>query len=92
MIGTSTVRVRPDVMARRLGDAIVLVHLQTNRIYELNATGARIWELLESGRTIDQVTDDLRLEFDTDNVDVRHEIDRLIDGVRAEGLIDVVGG
>jgi len=92
MTGTATLRVRPDVLARRLGDAVVLVHLHTNRIYELNTTGARIWELLQEGRTIDQVTNDLREEFETNDVDLRTEIDRLIDGVRTEGLADVVGG
>jgi hypothetical protein len=32
-----------DVVARRLKDEIVLVHLRTNRIYSLNRTGARFW-------------------------------------------------
>jgi len=32
-----------DVVARRLEDEIVLVHLQKNRIYSLNRTGARFW-------------------------------------------------
>jgi hypothetical protein len=91
MTGTATLRVRPDVLARRLGDAIVLVHLHTNRIYELNATGARIFELLREGRTIDQVVQELREEFDANDVDLRGEIDRLIEGVRTEGLADVVG-
>jgi hypothetical protein len=36
----------PNVVARRLDDATVLVHLDTSRIFTLNPTGARIWELL----------------------------------------------
>ena len=32
-----------------VGDEVVLVHLRTNRIYTLNRTGARFWELLEDG-------------------------------------------
>ena len=30
-------------------DEVVLVNLQTNRIFALNPTGARFWELLEGG-------------------------------------------
>ncbi len=36
----------PNVVARRLDDATVLVHLDTSRIFTLNPTGGRIWELL----------------------------------------------
>jgi len=36
----------PEVLARRLPGGAVLVHMRTNRIFELNETGARIWELL----------------------------------------------
>ena len=39
----------PDVVARRVDDEVVLVNLQTNRIFALNSTGARFWELLEGG-------------------------------------------
>ena len=39
----------PDVVSRRLGDDTVLVHLKTNRIFALNPTGARFWELLLEG-------------------------------------------
>ncbi len=44
-------RCSPDVTARRLGENIVLVHLGTDRIYELNPTAARIWELIQTGET-----------------------------------------
>lgn len=41
--------VDPDVVAERLGDDLVLVHLKTNKIYELNSTATRIFELAKAG-------------------------------------------
>src|SRR5688500_12327182 len=51
-----------QVVSSRLGDAGVLVHLQTNRIFEVNATGVRIWELAGEGRTIGEIEGTLRGE------------------------------
>src|SRR5215510_5014894 len=48
-------RPNPDVIAKRLDDAAVLVHLGTNRIFELNGTGMRVWELLGQGLGVDGI-------------------------------------
>lgn len=86
------VRPKPDVIARRLGSSVVLVDLQTNRIYELNQTGARIWELVVEGHDLEAIETTLQAEFDTAAVNVRDEIARVLRDVRAEGLIDVDDG
>ena len=91
-VTTQTVRPHADVVARRMGDAVVLIHLGTNRIYELNATGARIWELLVEGRSVEEIEKTLSTEFEAGGVDLGAEIARLIDLVRTEKLVDVGHG
>ena len=59
-------QVNPDVVARRLDDEVVLVHLRTNEIYRLNFTGARFWELLGEGLELDEVKRSLESEFEVD--------------------------
>ena len=46
-------RPRADVVARRMGRTGVLVDLRSSRIFELNNTAARVWELLGSSQTPD---------------------------------------
>jgi hypothetical protein len=75
-----------------MGNAVVLIHLGTNRIYELNATGARIWELLVEGRSVEEIEKTLSTEFEAAGVDLGAEIARLIDLVRTEKLVDVGHG
>jgi hypothetical protein len=85
--GSETVRPAQDVVAQRLGDSAVIVRLTTNRIYELNATGRRIWELMRDGATRDGMLARLVEEFDVQPDAVGCELDELLDALRAEGLI-----
>jgi len=84
---TKTLLVDPDVVARKLDDETVLVQMRTNRIFTLNATGTRIWELIESGCDEGSLVDRLRAEFDASEAKLREEVETLLDSLRAEGLI-----
>ena len=78
----------PDVVSRRLEDDVVLVNLRTNRIYALNNTGARFWELLAQGNERDAIEAQLRLEFDVSSEQLSDEVDQLVDALLRAGLID----
>ena len=77
-----------DIVGRRLGDSTVLIRLHTNRIYELNATGARIWELIVEGVPLRQVVATLQREFDVDAGTAAEAVDELVVTLRREGLIE----
>ena len=77
----------PQVVSSRLGDAGVLVHLQTNRIFEVNATGLRIWELAAGGRTLTEIEAVLRAEFDVEPERLRKELLVLVEELAREGLV-----
>ena len=76
-----------QVVSSRLGDAGVLVHLQTNRIFELNATGVRIWELLGEGQGLAEIEGTLQGEFAADREALRAEVLALIEELSREGLV-----
>ncbi len=59
-------QLHPEVVARRLGDSVVLVNLTSNEIYELNKTGARALELIQDGLGRDELLVRLSAEFDGD--------------------------
>ena len=77
----------PDVVFKRLDDRMVLVHLGTNQIFELNDTGARVWELLQEGLATDSLFDRLTDEFEVDSTTLREEIASLLTELADEGLI-----
>ncbi len=73
-----TFRPNPDVVAQRVGADVVLVHLQTNRIYELNRTGARLWELIQAGHDREQIQQLLLREFDVEESQLSLAIDAFV--------------
>lgn len=81
-----TFTANPDVVFKRLEDRMVLVHLTTNQIFELNSTGARVWELLQDGITGDALFDRLNAEFAVDSETLRREVETLLSELIAAGL------
>jgi hypothetical protein len=79
-----------DVVGQRLGDEVVLVSLQTNRIFELNRTGARFWELLQSESDRGRIEQRLLEEFEVSEEDLSAEVDQLIKNLTDEELIRVL--
>jgi hypothetical protein len=81
------VRPDPDVVAQNVGGETVLVHLQSNKIFALNATGARFWELLNEGLPKHAIVDRMLSEFDVDEGTLRTEIDALVSALAREDLV-----
>ena len=77
----------PDVVSRQVGDEVVLVHLQTNRIFALSPTGARFWELLSDGRSRPEIEEQFLEEYDVSREQVSAEIDDLVETLQGEGLV-----
>ena len=85
----SAIRPNPDVIAQRMEAKMVLLHLRTNRFYELNGTAARIWELLVEGYDLDQIQDQMFIEFEVDPEQLASQLGDLIDSLKSEELVEV---
>lgn len=82
-------RPNDDVVARVLGDGAVLVHLPSSRIFELNATGARVWQLIRSGISdADEITRRVTVGYDVAPEAAAREVRALLDRLVAEGLVE----
>lgn len=77
----------PDVVARRVGDEVVLVQLHTNKIYALNRTGARFWELISAGSSVDETLSTLLDEFDVSPAQLEKEVTNLVSALAEQDLI-----
>jgi hypothetical protein len=80
-------QLHPEIVTRRLGDSVVLVNLSNNEIYELNPTGARALELIQTGAGRDQLVDQLAAEFAADRSTISGDVDRLVSELEQAGLI-----
>ena len=87
-MSNGVLRQSPDVVSNRLGEGGVLVDLRTNRIFELNATGMRAWELIAECHDMPDIARRLQDEFAGDPDLVFAELQRLMADLAREGLID----
>jgi len=83
------VRLTPnsDVLTERLGDEVAVLNLKTNRFLLLNSTGARLWELLQSGLDLSSIEEQLLDEFEVDPEEFAADVKRMLQSLKDEQLI-----
>lgn len=86
-MANATPHPHPDVVWRRVGEEAVVVNLRTNRIYSLNRTGARLWELISAGNDREAAEAALIEEFDVEEGELRNEVAAVLEELTEEGLI-----
>lgn len=79
-----------EVVGQKLGDETVLVHLKTNRIFELSRTGGRFWDLLQSENDRTQIQTQMLSEFDVSEQELTDEVDGLISSLAQEDLVRIL--
>jgi hypothetical protein len=80
-------RPNPEVIAKRLEHTSVLVHLATNKIFELNETGTRVWELLGHDLDINTIIRHLIDEFEVEEMRAADEVKNLLAQLKTAGLL-----
>ena len=70
------------------GDAVIL-NLSDGVYYELNAVGARIWNLIQKPRRLDEVRDVILEEYEVERDQCECDIQGLFYEMAAKGLIEI---
>ena len=78
------------VLVRQLEGESVLLNLETERYFGLDATGSRMWELLTSSPSIDSAFEKLEQEFDVQPEVLREHLGQLLTQLVENGLLTVV--
>ena len=80
----------PDaVMVRAIGNESVLLNLETETYFGLNATGSRMWQLLTASTTVAEACDALAAEYDAGRGEIEADLTALADQLVAKGLLRV---
>lgn len=81
------IRVAEDVIFDRLGEEMVLLHLDRGIYFGLNPVGTRIWELLTDKGTLGAVLEAMQQEYEADPETLQRDLVRLAEELRAQQLI-----
>ena len=84
---TTDMKPNPNVLFKRLGDEMVLFHLDTDHFYELNGTAARFWELLHEAHDADAARERMLKEFAVDPDHLAGEVEAFVNSLQHENLV-----
>jgi hypothetical protein len=84
-------RLSPDVVFRELDGEAVILDLASGSYFGLNDVGTRVWQLIDQGSTIERVLDTVAEEYEADRETIVRDVLRLIDELRARGLLVTAG-
>ena len=81
------VTVPSNILIRFLDQEAVLLNLETERYFGLDAVGARMWQAVTSAPTIDGAFFELLEEFDVAPDTLRYDLTDLLNHLAENGLI-----
>ncbi|MBE0625927.1 MAG: PqqD family protein [Burkholderiales bacterium] len=81
------VSVPEQVLARQVGDETVMLDLANGTYFGLDPVGARIWQLLGEGRTLEEVCEAMAGEYEVSRVDIERDVMSLAQELAHRGLI-----
>ncbi len=86
---TKTYSRKQDVVARSVAGAhlLVPVHACTRSVYTLNDTGRRLWDLLESPRTGDDLAAALAEQFGIPDETARNDVQAFLNDMLRMNLV-----
>ncbi len=66
-----------------------MLSVERGKYYSLNDTGSALWKLLDVSENIEQLKSELLSEYDVDPIACETEVQRLLEQLKAEGLITI---
>lgn len=84
---TTTLLRKKGLLAAPMDNEVVILNMPTNNYIALDATGRRIWELLENPLTIDDLCHILSLQFKASPAAIAADVLPFLADMRAEGLL-----
>lgn len=90
MESSAKITIPSQVLARGVGDETVILDLASGTYFGLDAVGARMWHLMNEGKTIGQVCDAIEAEYDVSREQVESDLRTLVRELAAHGLVSPV--
>ncbi|HEX8871732.1 MAG TPA: PqqD family protein [Candidatus Acidoferrum sp.] len=78
------------VLIRHLDGESVLLNLESERYFGLDATGTRMWELMTSQPSIASALEKLQEEYEVEPETLRTHLTQLLSGLVENGLLQVL--
>ncbi len=78
---------RDEIVAKVLDGEAIMINLAKGIYYSLDGAGGRIWELLEDGRSADEIAAVIAFEFDVIAERAQVDVSCILREMQAEGIL-----
>ena len=82
-----TIEISPDVLFQEVGGETVLLDLESEHYFGLDAVGTRIWGLIGEGASVDGMVDTLLQEYEVERATLEADVAELLSRLAEAGLI-----
>ena len=82
-----TIEISPDVLFQEVGGETVLLDLESEHYFGLDAVGTRIWGLIGEGASVDAMVDTLLQEYEVERATLEADVAELLSRLAEAGLI-----
>jgi hypothetical protein len=82
-----TISLSPDVISQEVSGETVLLDLESENYFGLNAIGTRIWQLIKETNELQSIFDTLLEEYDVSEERLRLDITALLTEIEGLGLV-----
>jgi PqqD family protein of HPr-rel-A system len=83
---------RQGLVFTRVDEDLLGLDSEQGLVHSLNATAARVWEIVEQPTTVATICDTLEREYDVDPTVCATQVTVLLEGLRRAGLVTVEPG
>lgn len=88
----SSLRIPANVSFSVVGEDAFLLNTYTNKYYTLEEVGARLWELLNEGKSLKEAHQIILSEYEVEPAQLERDILELINHLMENGLVEIVQG
>lgn len=78
-----------DQVACSLGEEAAILHMSKGVYYGLDPVGARVWNLLQQPRAVEEIRETLVAEYEVEPARCQTDLLGLLESLQSEGLIEV---
>ncbi len=83
----STPRQQPGVLVQQADEELVLLDVRAGTYFALNEVGARVWELCDGERSLEDILDLLGEEFDAPAEVIEKDVRDLLEELASDRLV-----
>ena len=80
-------RVAEGVIAKAVGEELLLLDAKRGIYQGLDSVGARVWQLLTGGTSLDETLSVLFDEYEVSRDQLRQDVEQLLEELRRDGLL-----